>query len=103
MARKVKAMIISVGGTEAPIVHSLNASKPEYICFFVSKETKKMIDEILPIVNFKLRHYDWITTPNVELLSDSYSQMVKRLPDLLDVSSKKSAWGWARNIVFFMD
>ncbi len=81
---KTKAMIISVGGTPAPIIHSLNKTKPEFICFFVSKETKKMIDEILQNINFKPRHYDWIVTPNAELLSECYFQLVKRLPDLLE-------------------
>ncbi len=83
MATKQKAMIVSVGGTQAPIIHSLNQSKPEYICFFVSKETKKTIDDILPNLNFRPRHYDWITTPNAELLSDSYSELERQLLDLL--------------------
>ena len=86
MAEKMKkAMIVSVGGTSAPIIFSLNRSKPEYICFFISKQTKKMLEEeIIPNLNFKPRHYDWILTPNAESLSDCYSELVKQLPSLLE-------------------
>lgn len=85
MVKKIRAMIVSVGGTPGPIVFSLNQSKPEYICFFTSKQTKKMIEEeILPNLSFKPRHYDWIVTPNAEFLSDCYSQLVKKMPELLD-------------------
>lgn len=85
MGSRMKAMIVSVGGTTAPIIYSLNQSKPEYICFFTSKETKKLIDEeILPNLGFKFRHHDWIVTPNAELLSESYSQLVKKMPELIE-------------------
>jgi len=85
MSEKVKAMIVSVGGAPAPIIFSLNQSRPEYICFFASKQTQKIIEEeILPNLSFKPRHYDWIITPNAELLSDCYSQLIKRLPELME-------------------
>jgi len=84
MPAKVKAMIISVGGASAPIIFSLNQSRPEYICFFASKQTKKVIEEeILPKLDFSCLH-DWIITPNAELLSDCYSQLVKRLPEIIE-------------------
>ncbi len=78
MAKKIRGMIVSVGGTPAPIIFSLNKAKPEYICFFVPKDTKGMIErEILPGLDFKPRHHDWIVTPNPELLSDCYSPINK--------------------------
>jgi len=78
-------MIVSVGGTSAPILFSLNKTKPEYICFFVSKNTKRMIEEeILPSLDYKLRHHDWIATSNPEQLSECYSSINKKLPDLLE-------------------
>ena len=85
MTIKPRAMVISVGGTPTPIVFSLNKLRPEYICFFVSKETKKSINEvILPVLNFKFVHHDWIVTPNAELLSECYAQLTKRLPEILE-------------------
>jgi len=83
--KKFKAIVVSVGGTPAPVVFALNQARPEYICFFVSQQTRKMIeDEILPGLEFKPRHYDWITTPNADLLSESYSQLTKKLPEILE-------------------
>lgn len=85
MTKKIRGMIVSVGGASAPIIFSLNKAKPEYICFFVSKETKRMIEgEILPGLDFKPRHHDWIVTPNGEQLSDCYSSINKKLPDLIE-------------------
>jgi len=85
MTKKIKCMIVSVGGTPAPIIFSLNKAKPEYICFFVSKNTKRIIEEeILPGLDYKLRHHDWIVTSNPELLSECYSSINKKLPDLLE-------------------
>jgi CRISPR-associated protein (TIGR02710 family) len=85
MAKKIRGMIVSVGGTPAPIIFSLNKAKPEYICFFVSKDTKGMIErEILPGLDFKPRHHDWIVTPNPELLSDCYSSINKKFSDLIE-------------------
>ena len=85
MTKKIKAMIVSVGGTSAPIIFSLNRSKPEYVCFFISKQTKKMLEEeIIPNLDFKPRHYDWIVTPNAESLSDCYSELSKQFQALLE-------------------
>lgn len=80
----MKAMIISVGGTPAPVILSLNKQRPGYICFFVSEETKDLIDsEILPNLRFKFRHHDWIVTPNSERLSDCYHELSRNLPEVL--------------------
>jgi CRISPR-associated protein (TIGR02710 family) len=44
-----------------------------------------MIDgEILPGLDYKPRHHDWIVTPNAEQLSDCYSSINKKLPDLIE-------------------
>lgn len=42
----MKAMIISVGGTPDPIVHSLLDHRPEYVCFFASQQSLDKIGEI---------------------------------------------------------
>jgi CRISPR-associated protein (TIGR02710 family) len=85
MVKRIKAMVVSLGGTPAPVILSLNKSRPEYICFFISRETKRMLEEeILPRLDFKPRHYDWIVTPNAELLSECYSELTKKLPEIID-------------------
>lgn len=85
MKKRIKAMIVSVGGTPAPIIYSLNHTKPEFICFFVSKQSKKMLEEdILPNLDFKPKYYDLIITPNADLLTDCYANLSKYLPNILE-------------------
>ena len=85
MGKRIRTMVVSVGGTPAPVILSLNKSRPEFICFFISRETKKMLEEeILPRLDFKPRHHDWIVTPNAELLSECYSELTKNLPEIID-------------------
>jgi len=80
-----KAMLVSVGGTPSPIIFSLNKAKPEYIGFFVSRQTKKMLEEeILPKLDFKPRHHDWVITRNADLLSECYSQLTRKLPEWME-------------------
>ncbi|MGC8811287.1 MAG: TIGR02710 family CRISPR-associated CARF protein [bacterium] len=80
-----RGMVVSVGGAPSPVIFSLNHSKPDYICFFVSKHSRKMLEEeILPKLAFQPRLYDWIITPNAELLSECYSSLAKRLPEVLE-------------------
>ena len=84
MGERTKAMVVSLGGTPAPIIFSLNQSKPEYICFFVSRDTKGIMDEVISSLNIRPKHHDWILTPNPESLSDSYSALRKKLPELFE-------------------
>lgn len=80
----MKAMIISVGGTPAPIIFSLNHQRPDYICFFVSEESRSIIErDILPGLGFKPRHHYWIITPSAENLSECYRVISKELPQIL--------------------
>lgn len=85
MTQKIKAMIVSVGGTAAPVIHSLNSSKPEYVCFFISRQTRKMMEEeILPKLDPKPQAHDWIVTSNPELLSECYLELITKLPNVLE-------------------
>lgn len=82
--RRLKAMLISLGGTAAPVIFSLNRQKPEYICFFVSEETRESVDkDILPKLAFKCLHHQWIVTSNAERLSECYRALSMELPDIL--------------------
>lgn len=79
-----KAVLISVGGSPQPIILSLNRQMPEYVCFFVSEYTKdSTVKDILPNLDFKPRHWDWIITPSPEGLSECYKEITDRLPSIL--------------------
>lgn len=82
--QKSEAVLISVGGSPKPIIISLNRKMPEYVCFFVSEATKDSTEkEILPNLNFKPRHWDWIITPSPEGLSECYKEITDKLPSIL--------------------
>ena len=84
MQQNTKAVLISVGGSPQPVILSLNRQMPEYVCFFVSKTTKDSTEkDILPNLDFKPRHWDWIITPSSEGLSDCYKEITDRLPSIL--------------------
>ena len=81
---KPKAILISLGGTPAPLIFSLNHQKPDYICFFVSEESKESINkDILPELDFKPKHHYWIVTPSAESLSECYRAISRELPRIL--------------------
>ena len=82
--QKPKAIFISLGGTPAPLIHSLNHQKPDYICFFVSEESKSSIDkDIMPNLDFRPKNHDWIVTPSAESLSECFRVISKELPRIL--------------------
>jgi CRISPR-associated protein (TIGR02710 family) len=81
----VTAMLVTVGGTPASAIHTLNEQKPQFICFFVSTETQGMIREkILPALTYTPEHYDWIRTPASQNLLECYRVLDKALPGILD-------------------
>lgn len=50
----VTTLIVSVGGTVAPIVKTISEHKPKYICFFCSQESVEKIPEIRKLLAEKL-------------------------------------------------
>jgi CRISPR-associated protein (TIGR02710 family) len=80
-----RAMVLSLGGSPAPVIVSLNAQRPEYVCFFVSPESKtSLVNEILPKLDYRPVHYDWIETPSAENLLESYGILLRELPRLAE-------------------
>lgn len=80
---KRRAMILSVGGSAAPVVVSLNTQRPEYVCFFVSQESKaSLTDGILSKLDYRPVHYDWIETASAEDLVACYLSLARGLPPI---------------------
>lgn len=77
-------MVLSVGGSPAPIVASLNAQQPQYVCFFVSADSRGAIESaVLPALLYRPRHHDWIETPSAEDLLACYEVLRQELPRLV--------------------
>lgn len=84
MEYKTKALLISVGGTPAPIINSIIQQQPEYIFFFASEQTRNQIDkDILPKLTYQHKAYDLIITPSAEDLLGCYRLIYEELPKLI--------------------
>jgi len=80
-----RAMLVTVGGTSAPAIHILNERQPRFICFFVSRDSKPLIDEkILPALTYQPAHWDWITTDEHQSLIKCYQALIGHLPQILE-------------------
>jgi CRISPR-associated protein (TIGR02710 family) len=80
-----KAMVLSVGGTAAPIVTSLNQQQPPHACFFVSAESRRTLEaEVLPALSYRPIHHDWIETPSAEDLVACCRVLLRDLPRIAE-------------------
>lgn len=82
-SEKPKAMLVNVGGATAPAVHALNEQQPPFVCFFVSADSRPLINKILPALNYRLKHFDWIETPSPQDLVACYRVLARDLPGIL--------------------
>ena len=81
---KPGVMLISVGGSPAPILYSLNTQQPEYVIFFTSKGSRSEVRErIEPGLTYKPKDHEIIVTPDEQDLNRCVSTIMGRLPDLL--------------------
>jgi len=78
-----KAMLLSVGGTPSPLIYALNEEKPAYIIFFVSRESRKKVPEILKELKFEYQALEQICTPSESDLSVAYKALMRELQDKL--------------------
>ncbi len=80
-----KAILISVGGTLALLVYTLNQEKPSFIIFFASQETKRQIEQIRGSLKSSPEGTDQIITPSAEVLGDCYKALIEQLPQKLQI------------------
>lgn len=64
-----QVLLISVGGSSQPVIHSLNSQQPDYVIYFASRTSRSVIrQEIEPALNFKPADHDIIVTPDEQNL-----------------------------------
>ncbi|MEO0087320.1 MAG: TIGR02710 family CRISPR-associated CARF protein [candidate division WOR-3 bacterium] len=81
-----KAVLISVGGSQNPIIYSLKQQKPEYIIFFASVESEKQIPQILQMLkeeNYSPKKSDQIITSFAEKFDECYEIIKKELDSII--------------------
>ncbi|HLF85860.1 MAG TPA: TIGR02710 family CRISPR-associated CARF protein [Nitrospiria bacterium] len=80
----VKALIISVGDNPEAVVLTINSLQPECLCFFVSEDTKGIIDgQIIPKLIMPPKKWDQIETSDSEDLKKCCASLVSGLQGLL--------------------
>ncbi|MEO0114298.1 MAG: TIGR02710 family CRISPR-associated CARF protein [candidate division WOR-3 bacterium] len=79
-----KAVLISVGGSQNPIIFSLKEQKPEYIIFFASSQSQEQIPQILQQIGFTPKAFEQIVTPLAEDLNECYKTIKKNLTDIIE-------------------
>ncbi len=54
-----KLLIVSVGGSPQPVIHSLNSQQPEYIVYFCSRGSRSVVrQQIEPALTFSPQDHD---------------------------------------------
>lgn len=80
------AMVVSVGGSPAPLIHSLNEQQPDYVIYFASKDSRKIIrTEIEPNLIFQPNDCEVITTPDPNDLVLGVHKILKDLPEAMKI------------------
>ena len=84
--RQPKVLVLSAGGSPAPLIESISRQRPKYLVFFVSVQTKGIVeDSILPELPTDYRYLglEYIETPSAQLLDESYEVIREELPGIL--------------------
>lgn len=69
-----KALVLSVGGSEEPLIYSIKKFKPDFIYFLHSKDTKKSVDKILDEFDYDSSQYSLKELNNEQSLEESFSK-----------------------------
>lgn len=69
-----KALVLSVGGSEEPLIYSIERFKPDFIYFLHSKDTRKSVDIILNNFDYDSSQYRLKELKNPESLEESFSK-----------------------------
>ena len=80
----IKALIISVGDDPESVIITINRLQPECLCFFVSEDTRGIIDgQIIPKITMPPKRWDQIVTSDPEDLLQCCSSLIFGLQGLL--------------------
>lgn len=80
-------LLISVGGSEAPVIFSIRQTEPGAVIFFASPESRGMVTEkILPAMlqdPGRLPDHEFVITPNGQDLGESVLTLLREVPRAL--------------------
>jgi CRISPR-associated protein (TIGR02710 family) len=82
-----RAMLVLLGGRLEPVLYTLSRHQPDYLLFFVSRESVGQIQALMRELPYACRDFDRILSPSAEILGDCYRTLRDHLP------SKLAQWG----------
>ena len=81
--QRIKALLISIGGSPESVIYSINELKPECLCFFASEETRMLINnEVLPKLTDRPVWMAEIITDDADDLLSCYKAITGKWKDL---------------------
>jgi len=78
----VSAVLVSVGGAPAPIVHVVQRHRPLHVWYFCSNDSRKIADSVHSQLDWHPDR-DFIEVEQFEELGPSYQALRTAIPDLL--------------------
>lgn len=90
-----RAVLISLGGSTAPVVYSLNQQRPECIVFFASAQSQPQVLEVLRGLSFRPRVFEQVVVDSAEDLNACFVALRERLPAIL----RRWEVGWHELVV----
>ncbi len=80
----LELLLVSVGGSPAPVIYSINSQKPERIIFFASHDSYNLVhDEIRPALEYEAKRFETIVTDDEQDLLVCVETLLKGLPRIL--------------------
>lgn len=79
-----QALLISVGGSETPVINSINIHKPKYVIYFTSRQSRQVVREkVEPQLEHTPEDHEIVTTPDEENLVLCVKELLKRVPEIM--------------------
>lgn len=92
----VRTMLVSVGGSEAPIVCSIIENRPDKLIFFVSKQSRSQVSEkIIPQIYEQLKifiDHEFIVTQDEQDIGICTSSLLKNVPVCMKKLGNSEHW-----------
>jgi CRISPR-associated protein (TIGR02710 family) len=79
-----RAMLVSLGGSPAPVLHTLNEQRPQYVLFFVSPTSAGEVQTVIKGLQYRCVDCDRIMSASAEVLAECYRAIRDELPAHLE-------------------
>ena len=92
----MKTMLVSVGGAETPIIHSIRNHFPDKIIFFVSRSSRTQISEkIMPAIFAEIKKmidHEFVVTPDEQDIGASTEALLNEVPKAMRKLDCDAIW-----------